>query len=198
MRLKPPQTTESMSYWLTALMLPVAPQPRHWLLLCSLVATIPAFYLELLSGSGSPAAAATYLIGEFEKPTLAILKQLEWARREHRTHLYLGYWIAGHPKMDYKRRFRPLEGFDLFAEAAADRRQKRQFIALAQHDATEVHRRAGRQHRARSRPVVEPACHQADRRASELCLRPQPADAGSVGGQPHRRRRLGLSGERDT
>lgn len=36
--------------------------PRHWLLLCSLVATIPAFYLELLSGSGSPAAAATYLI----------------------------------------------------------------------------------------------------------------------------------------
>ena len=44
--------------------------------------------------------------------TLAILKQLEWARREQRTHLYLGYWIAGHPKMDYKRRFRPLEGFD--------------------------------------------------------------------------------------
>lgn len=44
--------------------------------------------------------------------TLAILKQLEWARRERRSHLYLGYWIAGHPKMDYKRRFRPLEGFD--------------------------------------------------------------------------------------
>ena len=44
--------------------------------------------------------------------TLAILRQLEWARREHRTHLYLGYWIGGHPKMDYKRRFQPLEGFD--------------------------------------------------------------------------------------
>ncbi|TWI07341.1 arginyltransferase [Aerolutibacter ruishenii] len=44
--------------------------------------------------------------------TLAILRQLEWARREHRTHLYLGYWIATHPKMDYKRRFQPLEGFD--------------------------------------------------------------------------------------
>ena len=44
--------------------------------------------------------------------TLAILKQVEWARREGRTHLYLGYWIAGHRKMDYKRRFRPLEGFD--------------------------------------------------------------------------------------
>lgn len=44
--------------------------------------------------------------------TLAILRQVEWARREQRAHLYLGYWIAGHEKMDYKRRFRPLEGFD--------------------------------------------------------------------------------------
>ena len=44
--------------------------------------------------------------------TLAILKQLEWARREGRSHLYLGYWIEGHPKMDYKRRFKPLERFD--------------------------------------------------------------------------------------
>jgi len=44
--------------------------------------------------------------------TLAILHQLEWARRESRAHLYLGYWIGGHAKMDYKRRFRPLEGFD--------------------------------------------------------------------------------------
>jgi leucyl-tRNA---protein transferase len=44
--------------------------------------------------------------------TLAILRQLEWAAREHRDHLYLGYWISGHDKMDYKRRFRPLEGFD--------------------------------------------------------------------------------------
>lgn len=44
--------------------------------------------------------------------TLAILRQIEWARRERRRHLYLGYWIAGHPKMDYKRRFRPLEAFD--------------------------------------------------------------------------------------
>ncbi|MDX1549743.1 MAG: arginyltransferase, partial [Lysobacter spongiicola] len=29
-----------------------------------------------------------------------------------RDHLYLGYWIGGHGKMDYKKRFRPLEGFD--------------------------------------------------------------------------------------
>ena len=44
--------------------------------------------------------------------TLAILRQIEWARREQRLHLYLGYWIDGHGKMDYKRRFRPLERFD--------------------------------------------------------------------------------------
>jgi len=44
--------------------------------------------------------------------TLAILRQIEWARRESRRHLYLGYWIKGHAKMDYKRRFRPLEMFD--------------------------------------------------------------------------------------
>ena len=44
--------------------------------------------------------------------TLAILQQIEWAQREGRSHLYLGYWIAGHDKMDYKRRFAPLEGFD--------------------------------------------------------------------------------------
>ena len=44
--------------------------------------------------------------------TLAILRQLDWARREGRQHLYLGYWIGGHAKMEYKRRFRPLEAFD--------------------------------------------------------------------------------------
>lgn len=44
--------------------------------------------------------------------TFAILQQIDWARRDARAHLYLGYWIAGHAKMDYKRRFQPLEGFD--------------------------------------------------------------------------------------
>ncbi|QYR53755.1 arginyltransferase [Lysobacter soyae] len=41
--------------------------------------------------------------------TFGILEQLAWARREGLPHVYLGYWIAGHPKMDYKRRFKPLE-----------------------------------------------------------------------------------------
>lgn len=44
--------------------------------------------------------------------TLAVLQQVAWARREGLAHVYLGYWIPGHRKMDYKRRFQPLEGFD--------------------------------------------------------------------------------------
>jgi arginine-tRNA-protein transferase len=43
--------------------------------------------------------------------TLAILWQIEQARRGGQPWAYLGYWIPGHDKMDYKRRFRPIEGF---------------------------------------------------------------------------------------
>jgi arginine-tRNA-protein transferase len=41
--------------------------------------------------------------------TLAILRQIELALGTGRHDVYLGYWIAGHPKMDYKARFRPLQ-----------------------------------------------------------------------------------------
>ncbi len=41
--------------------------------------------------------------------THAILAQIEWAKATARPHLYLGFWLKSHPKMDYKRRFRPLE-----------------------------------------------------------------------------------------
>ena len=39
----------------------------------------------------------------------AILRQIELARERGLPHLYLGYWIEHHPKMDYKVRFKPLE-----------------------------------------------------------------------------------------
>ena len=41
--------------------------------------------------------------------TFAILAQIEWARQNGRRHLYLGFWLEGHPKMEYKRLFRPLQ-----------------------------------------------------------------------------------------
>ena len=41
--------------------------------------------------------------------TFAILQQVALARRRALPWLYLGFWIDGHPKMDYKRRFRPLQ-----------------------------------------------------------------------------------------
>lgn len=41
--------------------------------------------------------------------TLAILQQLALARRRALAWVYLGFWIEGHPKMDYKRRFQPLQ-----------------------------------------------------------------------------------------
>lgn len=41
--------------------------------------------------------------------TWMILAQVEHARRLGLDYLYLGYWIRGSAKMDYKQRFRPLE-----------------------------------------------------------------------------------------
>ena len=41
--------------------------------------------------------------------TFAILAQIEYARRLGLAHVYLGFWLRDHPKMDYKRNFRPLE-----------------------------------------------------------------------------------------
>ena len=42
-----------------------------------------------------------------------ILWIVEEAKRQDLDHVYLGYWIAGSPKMDYKIRFRPIESFGL-------------------------------------------------------------------------------------
>ena len=64
---------------------------------------------------GALSAVYTFYDPDYEANglgTLSILRQLEWAQREYRGHLYLGYWIDGHRKMDYKRRYHPLEWFD--------------------------------------------------------------------------------------
>lgn len=41
--------------------------------------------------------------------TYCILQQIARAQCECISHLYLGYWIANHPKMHYKARFQPLQ-----------------------------------------------------------------------------------------
>ena len=44
--------------------------------------------------------------------TFAILTQVEHARQLGLQSVYLGFWLDGHPKMDYKRNYRPLERLD--------------------------------------------------------------------------------------
>ena len=44
--------------------------------------------------------------------TFAILKTIEWASAQGFHYLNLGYFIADHPKMDYKRRFAPAEVYN--------------------------------------------------------------------------------------
>ncbi len=41
--------------------------------------------------------------------SFVILDHLEQSRALKLPHLYLGYWVRGSEKMDYKARFRPLE-----------------------------------------------------------------------------------------
>lgn len=44
--------------------------------------------------------------------TYAVLQQIALARELGIPYVYLGYWVEGSRKMDYKRQFRPLEVFD--------------------------------------------------------------------------------------
>jgi arginine-tRNA-protein transferase len=43
---------------------------------------------------------------------LAILRMIQWAKLQGFDYLYLGFFIPGHPKMDYKFRYHPAEILD--------------------------------------------------------------------------------------
>ena len=84
----------------------------------------PTRFLELRAGDRLLAVAATDVAADalsavytWYDPgpsarslgTLAILRQIDYAAARGLDHVYLGFWIEDHPKMDYKRRFRSLE-----------------------------------------------------------------------------------------
>ena len=54
--------------------------------------------------------------------TYSILTEIEHARTLGLPYLYLGYWVPGSPKMDYKRHFRPLEVLGATGWGRADTR----------------------------------------------------------------------------
>lgn len=61
-----------------------------------------------------PSAVYTFFEPEQGKRSLgtfAVLQQIWLSQLYHLPHVYLGYWIDGHPKMDYKRNFSGLELF---------------------------------------------------------------------------------------
>ena len=84
----------------------------------------PTCFLELRLGDELVAVAVSDLLADsvsavytYYSPehaarslgTYAILAQIEYARRLGLDYVYLGFWLRKHPKMDYKRNFRPLE-----------------------------------------------------------------------------------------
>lgn len=73
-------------------------------------ALIGAAVTDLVADAAS--AVYTYFAADHARRSLgtfAILQQIEHCRRQGLAHLYLGFWIDGHPKMNYKRQFGPAE-----------------------------------------------------------------------------------------
>jgi len=59
-----------------------------------------------------PSAVYTFFEPEEQKRSLgtfAIMQQIWLARLYGFEHVYLGYWIEDHPKMDYKSKFHSVE-----------------------------------------------------------------------------------------
>lgn len=75
------------------------------LLACAVVDEVPRA-LSAVYTFYAPAAADRGL------GTYAILSQIQAAQETGRDYVYLGYWVAGSAKMDYKRRFSALEILD--------------------------------------------------------------------------------------
>ncbi|TDQ80986.1 arginine-tRNA-protein transferase [Dongia mobilis] len=69
-----------------------------------------------LTDWSSDGISAVYSFFTTDRPqnslgTYVVLRLLDLARQAQLPYLYLGYWVDGSQKMDYKRRFRPLERY---------------------------------------------------------------------------------------
>ena len=76
-----------------------------WYLNQALVLTAVTDYLP-----GGLSAIYTYFNPMMQRRSLghfAILKQIQLAQKDNIPYVYLGYWISGHHKMDYKMRYMP-------------------------------------------------------------------------------------------
>lgn len=65
--------------------------------------------------SGGPSAVYSFFDPDETQRSLgtfSVLQQVWLARLYQLPHLYLGYWLKGHPKMDYKKNFAGTELFD--------------------------------------------------------------------------------------
>lgn len=79
---------------------------KHGRLLCVAVVDPLPHALSAVYTFFDPAESARGL------GTYAVLQQIAQARERGLPHVYLGYWVEGSRKMDYKRRFQPLEIFN--------------------------------------------------------------------------------------
>lgn len=77
------------------------------LVACAVVDVLPNGYSAVYTVFDPAPEYAARSLG-----TLAVLSQIEAAQREGREHVWLGYWIPGCGKMEYKKRFRPQERSD--------------------------------------------------------------------------------------
>lgn len=74
------------------------------LVACAVVDVLPRGYSAVYTVFDPDPAIAARSPG-----TYAVLAQIAAAREEGRRHVWLGYWIPGCDKMEYKKRFRPQE-----------------------------------------------------------------------------------------
>lgn len=82
-----------------------------------------------------------------------ILDHIQRAKREGLDYVYLGYWVEGSPRMQYKVRYRPLERLTRDGWQRMDEGEQTRLIAEATKPRTEAAKAASAGHRKDGQPV---------------------------------------------